>query len=58
MSENGTDVLPVAKEAGIEREMDILLGEIIITSVLASLSFTLLSDVHSFISSVQIVQEH
>ena len=53
MSENGTDVLPVAKEAGIEREMDILLGEIIMTSVLSSLSFTLLSDLHSFILSVQ-----
>ena len=49
MTENGTDVLPVAKESRIEKEVDILLGEIIMISVLSSLSFTLLSVIHSFI---------
>ena len=49
VTENGTDVLPVAKESRIEKEVDILLGEIIMISVLSSLSFTLLSVIHSFI---------
>ena len=57
MSENGTDVLPVAKESGIEREVDILQGEINMTSVLSSLSFTLLSVKHSFIITIRVPVE-
>ena len=38
VSEKGTDVLPISKESGIERAVDILLEEIIMTSVLSSLS--------------------
>ena len=49
MSYNGTGVLHVAKESCVEREVDILPGEIIIISVLTSLSFTMLSVIHSFI---------
>ena len=41
--------LHVAKESCVEREVDIQLGEIIMISVLSSLSFTLLSVIHSFI---------
>ena len=49
MSYNGTGVLHVAKESCVEMEVDILPGEIIIISVLTSLSLTLLSVIHSFI---------
>ena len=49
MSYNGTGVLHVAIESCIEREVDILPGEIIIIYVLTSLSFTMLSVIHSFI---------
>ena len=49
MSYNGTGVLHVAKESCVEREVDILPGEIIIISVLTSFSFTMLSVIHSFI---------
>ena len=41
VSEKGTDALPMSKESGIERAVDILLEEIIMSSVL-SLSFSLL----------------
>ena len=55
VSEKGTDALPISKESGIERAVDILLEEIIMTSVLASLSFSLLSlsVIQSFMSSMQ-----
>ena len=53
MSEKGTDALPISKESGIERAVDILLEEIIMTSVLSSLSFSLLSVIQSFMSSMQ-----
>ena len=53
VSEKGTDALPISKESGIERAVDILLGEIIMTSVLSSLSFSLLSVIQSFMSSIQ-----
>ena len=43
VSEKGTDALPISKDSGIERAVDILLEEIIKTSVLSSLSFSLLS---------------
>ena len=43
VSEKGTDALPISKESGIERAVDILLEEIIMTSVLSSLSFSLSS---------------
>ena len=49
MSYNGTGLLHVAKESCVERELDILLGEIIMIYVLSSLSFTLLSFMPSFI---------
>ena len=49
MSYNGSGVIHVAKESCVEREVDILPGEIIIISVLTSLSLTLLSVIHSFI---------
>ena len=39
VSENGTDPLPISKDSGIERAVDILLEEIIMSSVLSSLSF-------------------
>ena len=42
-------MLHVGKESCIEREVDIKLGEIIVISVLSSLSFTLLSLIHSCI---------
>ena len=41
------------KNSGIERAVDILLEEIIMTSVLSSLSFSLLSVIQSFMSSMQ-----
>ena len=54
VSENGTDPLPISKDSGIERAVDILLEEIIMTSVLlSSLSFSLLSVILSFMSSMQ-----
>ena len=48
VSEKGTDALPtcISKDSGIERAVDILLEEIITTSVLSSLSFSLLSCSH------------
>ena len=49
----GTDALPISKESGIERAVDILLEEIIMTSVLSSLSVSLLSVIQSFMSSMQ-----
>ena len=49
VSEKGTDALPISKESGIERAVDILLEEIIMTSVLSSLSFSLLSGLHPFL---------
>ena len=52
--EKGTDALPISKESGIERAVDILLEEISMTSVLSSLSFSLLSVIQSFMSSMQI----
>ena len=45
----GTDVLHVAKQSCVERDVGILLGEIIMLSVLTSLSFSLFSVIHSFI---------
>ena len=51
--EKGTDALPISKESGIERAVDILLEDIIMTSVLSSLSFSLLSVIQSFMSSMQ-----
>ena len=53
VSENGTDPLPISKDSGIERAVDILLEEIIMTSILSSLSFSLLSVIQSFMSSMQ-----
>ena len=49
VSEKGTDALPISKESGIERAVDILLEEIIMTSVLSSLGFSVLSVIQSFI---------
>ena len=53
MSENGTDPLPISKDSGIERVVYILLEEVIMTSVLSSLRFSLLSVIQSFMSSMQ-----
>ena len=53
LSEKGTHPLPISKYTGIERTVDILLEEIIMTSVLSSLSFSLLSVIQSFMSSMQ-----
>ena len=53
VSEKGTDAFPISKELGIERAVDILLEEIIMTSVLSSLSFSLLSVIQFFMSSMQ-----
>ena len=53
VSEKGTDALPISKESGIERAVDILLEEIIMTSVLSSLSLSLLAVIQSFMSSMQ-----
>ena len=53
VSEKGTDALPISKDSGIERAVDILLEEITMTSVLSSLSFSLLSVIQSFMSSMQ-----
>ena len=41
--EKGTDALSISKDSGIERAVDILLEEIVMTSVLSSSSFSLLS---------------
>ena len=49
MSYNITGESHVGKESCVEREVDIQLGEIIMISVLSSLSFTFLSVIHSFI---------
>ena len=52
--EEGTDPLPsISKDSGIERAVDILLDEIIMTFVLSSLSYSLLSVIQSFMSSMQ-----
>ena len=48
MSYNGTGVSRVAKESCVEREVDIQLGEIIMISVLSSLSFTFVVS-HTFL---------
>ena len=53
VSEKGTDALPMSKESGIERAVDILLEEIIMTCVLSSLSLRLLTVIQSFMSSMQ-----
>ena len=53
VSEKETDALHISKESGIERAVDILLEEIIMTSVLSSLSLSLLSVIQSFMSSMQ-----
>ena len=53
VSEMGTDALPMTKESGIERAVNILLEEIIMTSVLSSLSFSFVSVIQSFMSSMQ-----
>ena len=45
-------MLHVGKESCVEREVDIQLGEIIMISVLSSLSFTFLSVIHSFIITI------
>ena len=49
VSEKGTDALPISTDSGIERAVDILLEEIIMTSV----CFSLLSVIQSFMSSLQ-----
>ena len=48
VSEKETDALPI-KDSGIERAVDIPLEEIIMTSVLSSLSFSLLSVIYTII---------
>ena len=53
VSEKGTDALPISKDSGIERAVDILLEAITMNSVLSSLSFSLLSVIQSFMSSTQ-----
>ena len=53
VSEKGAEALPMSKDSGIERAVDILLEEIIKTSVLSSLSFSLLSAIQSFTSPMQ-----
>ena len=52
VSEKRTDALPMSKESGIERAVDILMEEIIMSSVLSSLSFSLLSFIQYFMSSI------
>ena len=53
VSEKGTDALHISKESGIERAVDMLLEDIIMTSVLSSLRFSLLSVIQSFMSLMQ-----